>query len=153
MGREEQIQFEQDRLGNERKKLDQIRSLDGSDAGEENGGLVVISADQVGTEVIFYEPPKNVDEYYLSGLRAYNSGDSGGTFHLLEAEVDDNGNINSSDRRTVDLDMATGVTRTFGYEGGAFEDAITIVANFEGQVSLSVHLDNKEHTEPAAEDY
>lgn len=153
MGRDETVQFEQDGLGNERRKLDEIRASAGGNAAGENNGLIVVTDEDVDTELVLYEPPSDVDEYYLTGVRAYNEDAEGGNFHVLEAELDADGNIASSDRRTVNLDMAADVTRNFGYDGDAFEDVIAISSSFSGQVSVSVLLDHKEHNEPASENY
>lgn len=153
MGRDQNIEFVQDRLGNERRKLDDVRAYDGSDAGGDNNGLIEISGGEVDADVVAYVPDDDVSEYYLTGIRAFNAGDSAGQFYISEAELDADGNPTSIERRTVDLDMAAESTRAFGYNGAPFEGVITINSDFEGQISVTVVPDRPVYEEPESENY
>lgn len=157
MAREEEVQYEQDNLGNERKKIDALRAQEGMDA--EPDGIVDIDATEnaaapaeASSAVLAYEKPTHADEVYLSLIHAYNSVSSGNdTFTIYEVELDSGGNITSRTQRSVPIHVQTQRTRSIGYEGIAFENSIAVSSEFQGQIGLGVKSDHKEYSEPESE--
>lgn len=153
MGREEVTEYEQDRLGNERKKLDQLRAqegMTGADADDE--GIETIGTADTGTSLTVYSIPTHADQVILDLIHAHNSVASSGTFTIQELELDGNGNITDSTRRSVPINVAAGATRTLGYEGLPFENAIGVDSEFGGVIGFAVLADHKEYVEPGSTD-
>lgn len=153
MGREETVEFEQDRLGNERRKLDQLRAqegMTGADADDE--GIEEIGSAETGTSLTVYSIPTHADQVMLDLIHAHNSAASSGTFTIQELELDGNGNITGSTRRSVPINVAAGATRAIGYEGLPFENAIGVDSEFAGVVGFAVLSDHKEFVEPGSTD-
>lgn len=153
MGREEQTQYEQDRLGNERKKLDQLRAqegMTGADADDE--GIQRVTSTETGTSLTVYSIPTHADEAILDLIHAHNSASSSGTFTVQELQLDGNGNVTGSTRRSVPIDVGSDATRTIDYEGLPFENAIGVSSEFEGVIGFAVISDHKEFVEPGSTD-
>lgn len=153
MTREQIESYEQDRLGNARRALDTIRAQDGmAGADADNSGIMDIPTGDTGTNQIVYELPDDADSVYLDLVHAHNDSGGPGTFRILEATLDDNGNITGTTRRSVLINVADTATRSIGYEGVEFtEDAIVINSGFQGEFGVAVLADNKEYTEPNSE--
>lgn len=153
--REEQVQFEQDRLGNENRRLDELRGQSGQVAGGEEGLREIIS-NETGTDLIVYSETADVDEAILLSIVAHNSAPSGdNTFHLLEGDVDSNnpGQLSNTTRRSVDYVVdGSAFTKRFEYNGKPFSKSIGVSSEFAGQVAVGVIEDRKEETEPDTED-
>lgn len=154
MPRDEEVPYEQDRFGNERRKLDQLRAQEGMyGTSDDNEGIVSIADDDVDTELVVYEIPEHADETILDLIHAYNSSDDG-TFTLYEATLDSDGDITDTTQRSVPLNVAADATRTVGYEGVSFtEDAIAVNSEFEGEIGVAVLSDHKEYSEADSENY
>lgn len=141
--------YEQDRYGNVNRELDQLRGQQGmAGADGDNDGIMDIPAADTGTNQIVYEIPDHTDEAILDLIHAHNDSGGAGTFRILEATLDSGGNITSTTRRSVLINVADGATRAIGYEGDPFtEDAIVINSGFEGEFGLAILSDHKEYTE------
>lgn len=151
MSREENVNYKQDRLGNERKELDELRAQEGMVEGTETeDGITQVQTQDTGSLNLIYEKPEHANEAILSFIHAYNSlSTSGSTFSLYEVETDDNGSITSQTRRTVPLNVTQGSTRTIGYEGLPFEEDIAIESEFGGYVGVAVISDNDRSADEA----
>lgn len=154
MSRSEEVQFEQDRLGNENRKLDPLRALGGQvDGGE---GVRIIASNETGTDLIVYSETTDVDEAILLSIVAHNSAPSGNnTFHVVTGDVDANnaGQLSNTTRRSVDYDVAGSMfTKRFEYNGKPFAKSIGVSAEFAGQVAVGVVEDRKEEVESDTED-
>lgn len=147
MVRDEEVQYEQDRLGNERKKLDTLRAQSGMVDGTEEGIVHVGSAD-TGSTLIAFSLPTNVDKAIVRTVEGFNSVGSGdNTMSLYSLSLDSNGNISSSQRRSVPIEVQSSNTRKHDYDGKPFTQAIGISAEFEGYVGVSIIADHEEDTE------
>lgn len=155
MGRDEEVQFEQDRLGNERRKIDSLRAQEGmvgSSADDE--GIEDIGSAGTGTVTTLYSLPAHADAVYVSLIHAFNSVGSGAnTFTLYEVTLDSGGNITDQTQRSVPINVASGATRSIGYEGLEFNKAIGVSSEFQGQIGVAVKSDHKEYNEPSSENY
>ena len=148
MGRDEITEYEQDRLGNERKKLDQLRAQEGmSGADADDEGIEEIGSAETGTSLTVYSIPTHADQVMLDLIHAHNSAASAGTFTVQEAELDGSGNIVSTTRRSVPINVAADATRAIGYEGLPFENAIAVESEFAGVIGFAVLSDHKEYVE------
>lgn len=146
-------EHEQDRYGNRNPKLDQLRGQEGmSGADGDDDGIMAIAAGDTGTNQIVYEIPEHTDEAILDFIQAHNSSDATGTFRILEGTLDDQGNIDTTTRRSVLINVASGATRSLGYEGDPFTgDVIIVNSSFEGEFGLAVLSDHKQYNESATE--
>lgn len=144
MPRDQKVDYEQDRLGNERRKLDQLRAQEGMEGEDDNNGIAAIGADDVGANVVLYELPEHADQIILTELHAYNSTTEDGTYSLFEVEIDDQGAITSSVRRSVPIEVVGEATRINSYQGLPFEGHIAVTATFEGHVGAGVIADHKQ---------
>ena len=146
-------EYQQDRYGNSNRKLDQLRGQEGmSGANADNDGILDLAAGDVDTDQIVYEIPDHTDEALLDLIQAHNDSGAAGTFRILEATLDSDGNITGTTRRSVLINVADGATRVIGYEGDPFtEDAIVVNSSFEGEFGIAVLSDHKEYNEPATE--
>lgn len=153
--RDEYTEYEQDRFGNERKKLDQLRAQEGMrGADADNEGIEDIAAGDTGTDVVVYTLPDHADQVMLDLIHAHNNSGAAGTFRVLEATLDSNGNITNTTRRSVLINVADAATRTIGYEGEPFtQDAIVVNSGFEGEFGFAVIADHPEHFEADSENY
>lgn len=141
--------FGQDRLGNANRLLDEIRSLDGM---EEDDGIVEITSDDTESDVVLMELPEDANGVYINEVHAYNDGDSEDTFEIYEAELNDDGEVDSTTMRSVPYNVSDGVTRTIPYSGKEISgDAIVVNSNFEGYIGVGCYTDRKEEYEPAVE--
>lgn len=155
MTREEVEQYEQDRLGNVRRKLDELRAQGGQVASNREG-FVEVKSNRTGTDVIVYSQTAGVDEAIILEIVAHNSAPSGSnTIHLVEGPTDANnaGQISNSTRRSVDYVVeASDHTKRIEYHGKEFTENIGVNAEFAGQVAVGVVEVREEETEPNTED-
>lgn len=153
--RDEVTQYEQDRLGNENRKLDELRAQSGQVAGGQEGLREIIS-NETGTDLIVYSATADVDQAILLSIVAHNSAPSGdNTFHIITGDVDSNnpGQLSNTTRRSVDYDVAGSMfTKSFDYDGKPFTKSIGVRSEFAGQVAVGVIEDRKEETETDTED-
>lgn len=151
MERREKVSYEQDRQGNERRKLDEHRAQDGMEQ-DDRDGVVSIEAGDVDSEVIVYELPDSAQRAILDEVHSYNESDTGATFSIFSASLDANGDIDTTTRRSVPIDVASTTTRIHSYSGKPFEaDAIAVSSSFEGHIGLAVLADHEESHESASE--
>lgn len=148
--REEEVQFEQDNQGNERRKLDTVRAQEGNAGGLTGGeGLAEIGSADTGGSVLVYSKPTRATQYYVTRINAFNSVGSGdNTFFLEEQTLDGSNSVSSSEQRSVPFSVASGATREIVYEGLAFDKAAGVVSEFEGQIGISVLVDHEQSDEP-----
>lgn len=150
MGRDEEVEFQQDRLGNERKKLDELRAVEGNVGSDsDDQGLVTVGSADTGSDVLLYSLPGHADRVILSKVQAYNS-DVDDTLTVKEVMLDSNGNIDSDSttQRSVPLFFPANDTNSYDYEGQPItDDAIAVNSEFEGQVGASVVVDIEEASE------
>lgn len=152
MTREEREQFEQDRHGNVNRKLDQFRARAGNVGNDDETGITQIDSAETGTSQILYSIPTHVDEAIVTRIYAFDSNPSGGdTFFLEELTLDGAGNITSSQRRSVPIQVNSNATRTEPYEGAPFTQAIGVTSNFEGHVAVGLIEDHDQSSEPDVE--
>lgn len=153
MSRDEQVQYEQDRLGNENRKIDELRAQEGMVEGDDQGLKEIQSAD-TGSVVLLQSKPTHADQMIVELIHGYNSVSSGGdTFSLYELTLDGAGNITDQTRRSVPIQVASGATRSIGYEGLPFDKAIGVESEFQGFVGVGFKSDHKEYNEPESENY
>lgn len=152
MVREQEVQFEQDRLGNERRKLDTLRAQEGmsGDTADDEGIATITTAD-TGTDVLVYSKPTHAQQYMLDLIHAHNSQNTKASFEILEAELDGAGNITSTTKRSVLIPVTSVTTRAVGYEGIPFENALAVNSEFAGEIGVAVIVDHEESHEPASE--
>lgn len=155
MSRGEEVQYEQDRLGNEKKKLDEIRAREGNAGGfGGNDGIVEIQGTaETGNAQLLYSNPTHADRVHPKRFYAHNSAPSGNNnFHFVEGELDGSGGLSNTTRRSVDINVDSQTTRIDPYMGQAFERSVGVVADFEGQVAIDLISDHDEASEPDTED-
>lgn len=152
MGRDEDVNYEQDRLGNERRKLDRLRAQEGMVDGDDQG-ITEITSTNTGTIQTLHSLPAHTDEAIVTELHAYNGDSVSGTYSLYELTLDENGSIASSTRRSVPIDLATDATRINSYEGTPFTGAIGVSAEFQGWIGVGLLSDHKEYNEADSENY
>lgn len=147
MTRNEETQYEQDRFGNERKKLDTLRAQEGhQDAND--GGLTRITSSDTNTDVLLYSFPSNADRGVITSVYGFNSVGSGdNTFTIKDADLDGSNNITSTARRSVPFNVSSMATERYKYEGLPFQKAIAVESEFEGWVAVSLVVDNEESSE------
>lgn len=144
--------YQQDRLGNTRRELDQLRAQEGmagSDSDDE--GIQEVGTADTGSDLLVYSTPTHSDRVILDLVHAHNSAASEGTFQLFEASLNSSGSIVSTTRRSVPINVAAGVTRAIGYEGIPFENSIAVNSEFAGQVGVAVISDHDQSSEPESE--
>lgn len=152
MTREEEVNFVQDALGNEKKELDDVRAQDGMTGGG-NEGLATFAIGDGETKI--YEIPPEADAVYLSYVMVYGISGNGGTAApVLNDAITDgdgaSGTITSSTERSPPIPVAAGGLRTVGYEGKKFTgDVITAnglvgALGDEFTLGLSVFVDTNE---------
>lgn len=146
-------QYERDRFGNSNPKLDQLRAQGGnSGADADNDGIVTIAGGDTGNDVVVYELPRHADQALLDLVSFHNNSGAAGTFRILEATLDNAGNITDTTRRSVLINVANGATRVIGYEGEPFTgDAIAVNSGISGEVGVAVLEDHKQYTEEATQ--
>jgi len=149
MPRDEQVEFEQDRLGNRKARLDRLRAREGSVEGDEEG-IVEITGGDTGNTVVVVDSPEHADRIHLTQVRLYGSAvTSGESATIYEVERDNQGSITSSTRRSVPLVATQDETTTYEYEGKEFEDDVAVESEFEGYVGVSFISDHDRSTETA----
>lgn len=139
MARREEVSFAQDRNGNEVKALDdQLAQIGMND--ESDGGIVgVTSGDAANdTDVIALDfTDDDYEEFIMTEVHAFNDSGSDGTFEVLEASLDSNGNIDSTTRRSVPHDVVAGDSRRIEYDGEPFVDgAVAVNSEFSGDIGV-----------------
>lgn len=152
MARDQEVQFEQDRLGNERRKLDALRAQEGNAGGFDNGeGLAEMGSAETGSAQTVYSAPTRANAVYLTRVWGYNSVGSGNnTFHLVDGDAHGNGFSNTT-RRTVDIEVASSNTRAEPINAKEFTNDIGVVTDFQGQVGVEIVVDHKQDSESASE--
>lgn len=150
---DEYSQYERDRFGNSNPKLDQLRAQGGNaGADDDDDGIVEIVGGDTGNDVVVYELPRHADQALLDLVSFHNNSGAAGTFRILEATLDSDGNITSTTRRSVLINVADGATRVLGYEGKPFTgDAIAVNSGMTGEVGVAVIEDHKQYTEDSVE--
>lgn len=152
MSRDQEVQFEQDRLGNERRKLDVLRAQEGNAGGLDNGeGLAHIGSAETGSAQTLYSSPTHANKVYITRVWGYNSVGSGrNTFHLVDGDAHSNGFSNTT-RRTVDIEVASSNTRSEDINAKEFGNDVGVVSEFEGQIGLEIIVDHEQAQEPNSE--
>lgn len=144
--------YQQDRLGNVNRELDELRAQEGMvGTDDDNMGIQTIGSADTGSNLLVFSKPTHADRVILDLIHAHNSGDAAGTFQIFDAVLDGNGAISSTTRRSVPINVANGSTRSIGYEGKPFENAIAINSGFEGEIGLAVISDHDQSSEPNIE--
>lgn len=151
MGRDQEVQFEQDNLGNERRKLDTLRAQEGNSGADGTTGIVEITSADTGTTILLSDLSDHTDEAYVTDLDFYNQNTAGGTATLFEVEANSNNSVTSSTRRSVPFTVGSASTAQYEYSGDSFEDDIGIQANFTGWVGVGFISDSKEFVESSTE--
>jgi len=152
MTREETEQYEQDRLGNVNRKLDELRAQEGMVGVDTDDGIAEIASAETGAVQLLYSLPTHADQVMLDLVHAFNSvPTSPNTFSLWEVTLNGSNSIVSSTRRSVPINVASGATRAIGYEGLPFDQAIGVSADFQGMVGAAVIVDHNQSSEPDIE--
>lgn len=152
MAREEEVQYEQDRLGNENRRLDDLRAQEGKNGLTNDDGLVEIGSADTGSSVLIYSKPTHAQQVIPIQLTAFNSVGSGtNTFVLEEATLDGSNNITSTTQRSVPIEVSSGETRIVDYHGLPADRALSVDSEFQGQIGVAVISDHQEEHEPASE--
>jgi len=172
MPRNEQEEYEQDRLGNVYRKLDRVRAEDGYDT--DNGITTVSStAGAVDTKAtateIVYDLPDDVQQAHLVEIVINNSSsDDSGTnlsvdYTMQDSTLDSNGNIDTTTKRSVTDTVASDSRDKVEYTGREFSDgAIAIdvtteapsagnTATLDIEVGVAVYADHLEEYEGTTE--
>lgn len=153
MTREQEVQFEQDRLGNENRKLDTLRAQEGMVGGGTEEGIAEFSTAETGAAKVLFSLPTNASRAFLTELHAYNSTGTGGTYSLFEADLDGSGSIVSTTRRSVPIEVVSIATRINSYAGMEFDKAIAVNSEFGGFIGAGLIVDHDEEDEPESENY
>lgn len=149
-----QVQIEQDRLGNENKKLDSLRAQ-GGQVNSNNEGLLLLNSNESGQDRTVYSKRTDQDELVLMEIHAYNSAPSGdNTFHVVEGNPDSSnaGQMSNTTRRSVQYEVLSNNTRIIEYVGKPFAASIGVNSEFGGQFAVGIIEDRKEYTETNTED-
>lgn len=147
--RKEHEKYAQDRLGNVRRELDEVRALGGM---YEGNGIVDVEEEDTEEELVIFELPEGAEGVYIEELHAHNSGTEQGSFQLHSATMDDEGEIEEVVARSVPIVVSGEITRTVSYTGREFsKDAIVVTSEFEGSVGVGGYVDMPEYVEPASE--
>lgn len=157
--REQREQFEQDRLGNVRRRLDEIRGQTGNhaetDSNSDPQGLENIAGGETGSDQILMRIPDTARAFHLTRIHAHNSGSSEDTFVIKEATLTSGGAVDTSTDRTVPINVAASKTRFIDYGGEEFDqnnvDAIVVNSNFAGDIGIEGYMDRPEEEEPNTE--
>jgi hypothetical protein len=156
MSRDQEVPFEQDRLGNERRKLDTLRAREGFEGVDDESGLVEIGSAETSSAPtdtssiqIAYSLPTHTDQAILEEAHAYNGGSVSGTYSIWELELDNTGSITTQTRRSVPVEVVSAATRINSMHGKPFEGAIGVSAEFEGFVAVGVIADHDQSSEPS----
>jgi len=147
MAKQEELQYESDRFGNENRKIDRLRAQEGmDDSGDE--GIVQITTANTGSVVLIQSKPSRATEMRLDFIHAFNSNPSSGdVFSIFEAQLDGNNSITSSTRRRVPLQVGSGQTQQYDYKGDPFENAIAVESDFEGRIGVAYFSDHRKSDE------
>jgi hypothetical protein len=172
MPRNEQEEYEQDRLGNVYRKLDRVRAEDGY---SEDNGIITINttAGAVDTEAtateIVYDLPDDVQQAHLVEIVINNkSADDSGSdlsvdYTIQDSTLDSNGNIDTTTKRSVTDTVGTGSRDEVEYTGREFSDGAIVIdaeseqpsagntATLEIEVGVSVYADHLEEYEGTTE--
>lgn len=154
MPREETEQYEQDRLGNVNRKLDELRAQGGKTFSSSEGGLL-LNSNESGQDRTVYSKRTDQDELIILEVTAYNSAPSGSnTFHMVEGNPDsaNAGQMSNTTRRSVAYEVASNNTRVLDYKGKPFASSIGVNSEFGGQFAVAVIEDRKEEVERNTED-
>ena len=145
MSRNEQEQYAQDNLGNTNRKIDTIRASEGAVPTEDGGLAEFDGPGDTGAVTVLYDPPEHADAVYIDSVRAFNdTAETDEQFRLYELELDDDGNITSETRRSVDVNVPVGTDVTREYTGEEFTSAIGVESGFLGQIAVGVIVDHYE---------
>lgn len=154
MTRDSEVQYEQDRLGNENRKLDTLRAQGGKVVSD-NEGILLLNSNESGQDRTVYSKRTDQDELIAIQITAYNSAPSGNnTFHLVGGNPDSGnvGQMSNTTRRSVDFEVQSNNTRIIEYEGKPFSSSIGVNSEFGGQFGVAVIEDRKEEVERNTED-
>lgn len=147
MTRDRQVQYEQDDLGHERKKLDPVRS-------KRTTGFVNVTT--TGSDVLLEELPDDVAEYYITQIHVFDTSSTATTFSVVEAETDGAGTLTgTSQQATPTFTVSADSDRVIDYDSGALGDTYdpeAIAVNTDGAVEIAVTYisDHPEHEESAS---
>lgn len=144
MSREGREQYEQDRLGNVRRKLDPLRAQEGMKGMDSGEGIAEFGTQDTGSLKVAYSLPTHADRAMITELHATNSTNTGGFYSLWEVELDGSGSITSQTRRSVPIEVVSQATRINSYEGIPFEDHIAVESGFGGMVGVGLIADHEE---------
>lgn len=149
MPREEVEKYEQDRHGNVHRELDSLRAqggMRGADADDE--GILQVLSDETASNTVLYSIPTDADQVIVKEIHAHNSEGSDNTFQLLEAQLDNNGNITSTTRRSINYVIHSNDDEKIDYHGRPFTSAVAVNSEFAGEIGVAVIEDHKESSEP-----
>jgi len=144
MSREGREQFEQDRLGNVRRKLDPLRAQEGMKGVDSEEGIAEIGTQDTGSIQVLYSLPSHTDRAIVTELHATNTQSTGGFYSLYELDLDGSGSVVSSTRRSVPLQVTSQATRINSYEGLPFEKAIGVDSEFAGMIGVGLISDHRQ---------
>lgn len=145
-------QFEQDRIGNVRRKLDTLRAQEGMAGLDTDEGIANIGSAETATDVLLLSKPTHAQRMIGVQIQAFNSVGSGAnTFTLKQATLNGSNSITSTTQRSVPIEVASGATRILEYKGIPFDRAISVESEFQGQIGIAVISDHHEENEPASE--
>lgn len=153
MVRQQEEQYEQDRLGNTNRKLDTLRAQEGNAGGFDNGeGLTRVTSAETGSAQSVYSAPTHASRAWVTAVWAFNSVGSGlNTFHLVGGTANSggaNGAFSNTTRRSIDIEVASGNTRREPFGSLEFTHDIGVVSEFEGQVGVELIIDHDQEDEP-----
>lgn len=153
MSREQIEEYEQDRLGNVRRKLDRLRAVEGHAGGFDNGqGIARIQSGDTDSAVTVYSSPTHTDRAMLLEVWGFNTVGSGfNTFHLVEGDAHGSALMSNTTRRTIDIEVNSGNTRKEQIRAEPFTRDIGVVSEFEGQIGIAVISDHREEVESDTE--
>lgn len=157
MTRDSVENYKQDRLGNSRKELDTLRAQEGKNGLGNDDGLVEIQGTganpgNTGVDTLIYSLPTHAQQAIITQITAFNSLGSGdNTFTIAEADLGSGGSVTSTTQRSVPMNVGSGSTQIFEYEGLPFDKAIAVNSEFQGQIGVAVISDHQEGHESASE--
>jgi hypothetical protein len=130
-----------DRDGDVNREIDEYRARFGMHNGD---GLVSISGEEIGSEIICHEIPDDVRGAVIDEIHIHNSG-TGGTVVLKKATLDSQGVVISTTLISVPIQVSSDTTRVVSYKGEPVEaDAIVVDSDFTGTIGVGGWHDFRE---------
>jgi len=150
MSREEYEKYVADKEGNSYREIDSLRAQEGVKGLGTKNGLENIGSADTGTVQLLFSRPTHATRMWVKSVTGFNSVGSGAnTLTLYDVVLGSGGSITSQTQRSVPLNVSSGSTQTFNYDGDAFSHHVGVSSEFQGQIGVAVISEHQESDEPA----